>query len=135
MKNNLKKAFGFALLLGIFFSSCTKNSTSAGHQETPEQVVETVFEAAKTGNFDALSNLCDPKGENDGDTKDICDLKNQPSERQKLFKEFFSKGHIEGKANIEGDKAQVNIKFGPDGTKDETFKLIRREGKWYLSGI
>ena len=135
MKKVIKKASGFVLLSGIIFFSCKKSGTSAGNQETPEQTVEAVFEAAKTGNFDLLSGLCDPKGENDGDTKDICDLKNQPAERQKLFKEFFSNGRIEGNASIEGDKAKVKIKFGPDGAKDETFNLVQRDGKWYLSGI
>lgn len=135
MKNSIKKIFGFVILSGIFFSSCNKKTSSNQNQETPEQVVELVFEAAKTKNFDLLTGLCDPQGESDGDVKDLCDLKNQPPERQKLFIEYFSKGGINGKAIIGGDHAEVKIKFGPDGTKDETFKLVRRDGKWYLGSF
>ncbi len=51
---------------------------------------------------------------------------------KKMFKEYFSKGKVVGEATIEGDDAKVNILFGPDGTKEETFNMKKKDGKWYL---
>jgi len=51
------------------------------------------------------------------------------------FATFFSKGKINGNATIEGDKAQVPILFGPDGTKDETMNLVKKDNKWYLQSF
>jgi hypothetical protein len=100
---------------------------------SPTKVTEAVFAAAASGKTDQLASLCDPTGEGDGDTKDICGL-TAGSAKFGEFKEYFAKGKVTGET-ITGDAAEVAILFGPDGTKDETMKLVRRDGKWYLSSF
>ena len=126
------------LIFGLFiFSSCgdgKKDTAAEGvDQSKPEAVLQAVFDAAKTQNFDMLKGLCDPKGESDGDTKRICELSDKDKEQ---FVQFFATGKIVGEATIEGDNAEVKFTFGPEGqTKDETMKMIKRDGKWYLKSF
>jgi len=97
----------------------------------PEEVLQIVFDAATTGDFEALANLCDPLGENDGDTQTICDLSKVETDRESFIK-YFSKGTIAGDAVVNGDSAEVPFLFGPDGDAEETMGLIQRDGTWYL---
>ncbi len=108
-------------------------ATGTVDQSSPTKVTEAVFAAAASGNTDQLKGLCDPKGEGDGDTKDICGM-TAASPKLGEFKEYFAKGKAT-KETITGDAAEVTFLFGPDGTKDETMKLVRRDGKWYLSSF
>ena len=132
-----KKQFFLMLLGGLFLASCnnSKTKSSANIHEDPVKVVETVFDVAKSGNFSLLTDLCDPTGAGDGDTKRICALSSQSKEIQDDFRQTFEKGKVTGAAEISGDEAKVNIRFGPGGNEEETFKLVRVAGKWYLSGI
>ena len=77
-----------------------------------------------------MKNLCDPKNENDGDTRDICQLKDEKI--QKEFVKYFKNGKLNGETQIDGDKAIVPFLFGPNGDKKEEMKLVKRDGKWYL---
>jgi tetratricopeptide (TPR) repeat protein len=103
---------------------------------SPESVVQAIFDAAKSGDFASLKNLCDPLGENDGDTQGICDLATDDTNREE-FVQYFATGRISGDAQIspEGDKAEVPFLFGPDGDREETMGLINRDGQWYLFGF
>ena len=112
--------------------------------ETPEAVMETMFEAAQTGVFDQFGGLCDPQKENDGDTDCICaiDEKYVPhkcSESQKkeinaaTFVEYFKLGKFTGAPEISGDRAKIDFVFGPQGDIEETMYFIRRGNFWYLS--
>jgi hypothetical protein len=124
MKKSLLLLFVFAVLM------CS--NTVIGHevdQSTPEKVVEAVFNAAKSGDIDHLKGLCDPKGENDGDTKRICQLTEADAAE---FMEYFKKGKVNGEAQIDGDKASVPILFGPEGKTKETMIVVKRGDKWYL---
>jgi hypothetical protein len=102
----------------------------------PASVLQAVFDAAQSGDFAALQNLCDPLGENDSDTQMICDLATDNTERAS-FVEFFEKAQINGDAQIslDGSEAEVPFLFGPDGQEEETMKLINRDGNWYLSSF
>jgi len=104
---------------------------SVSEETGPEAVLQIVFDVANTGDFEALGNLCDPLGENDGDTQMICDLSTVETNRES-FIEYFSKGRIAGEAVVNGDSAEVPFLFGPNGDADETMGLIQRGGKWYL---
>lgn len=97
----------------------------------PASVVEAVFTAAQTEDFSVLSSLCDPRGDNDGDTQMICDITDDHEDRD-LFVEYFAPGKIYGEVVIDGDMAQVPFLFGPDGDQEEAMILILRDGKWYL---
>lgn len=97
----------------------------------PVKVVQAIFDAAKNENFAVLASLCDPKGENDGDTRRICSVATD-SKISDEFVLWFSKGKVTGKALIEDDRARVPFVFGPDGKKKEEMNLIKRDGRWYL---
>ncbi len=103
---------------------------------SPESVLQTVFNAAQSGDFASLKDLCDPLGENDKSAQDICDLAVDEINRES-FVEFFAKGKITGNASIspDGGEAEVPFLFGPTGDREETMKLINRDGQWYLYGF
>ena len=101
-------------------------------QSTPKGVAEIIFGAAKSGDYSQLKDLCDAALESDADSKHICDVTTGDDELKANFKEHFSKGTVTGEAVIEGDNAKIDILFGPDGTKKETFNMTKKDGKWYL---
>lgn len=103
---------------------------------SPESVVQIVFDAAKSGDFASLGGLCDPQGENDGDTQGICDMATDDADQEE-FVQYFATGKINGEATISatGDRAEVPFSFGPDGDRDETMELINRNAQWYLFGF
>jgi hypothetical protein len=104
----------------------------------PVSVVEAVFAATQSEDYSSLADLCDPQKQNDIDTQKICDLATDETDRVE-FIAAFGKGKVAGPANIttEGNDqiAEVPVLFGPDGDEEETFKLVQRDGKWYLFGL
>lgn len=107
---------------------------SADLNSTPEAVINTLATAAKSGDHSQLANLCSASVESDGDCKSICALASDPK-KAKEFNEYFSTLIIDGTPEINGDKAKVNIKFGPDASKKETMNMVKADGKWYLSSF
>lgn len=101
----------------------------------PNSVMRALFDAAKSGNLDNLSYLCDPTGSGDGETKEICKMNSMPFEAKKSFIEYFKNGEVIGNPIIIGDEASVDFSFGPNNTKTAQMKLIRLSGKWYLYSI
>ncbi|MDC3252689.1 hypothetical protein OAU25_00380 [Crocinitomicaceae bacterium] len=104
-------------------------------QTSPRWVVEQIFYAASTKNFDVLSNYCDPEGEGDGDTRDICSIAEGSAEMKESFCDYFKDGVVVGSPEIKGDYAEVEILFGPDSEQSETFILVNRRGNWYLFSL
>lgn len=123
---------------GVALPKGTKKEQQPGPDSVdhadPAAVVATLFAAAKSNNSMILSGLCDPKGENDGDTKDICSLTTK-SPKWSEFVEYFQDGSVAGEPSIDGETASVPIKFGPGGARDETVKLVKRDNGWYLSSF
>ncbi|MFQ5434880.1 MAG: hypothetical protein ACE5FD_08385, partial [Anaerolineae bacterium] len=97
----------------------------------PASVLEAIFQSARRGEFSQLATLCDPQGENDGDTTEICTL-TAGSESAASFRDWFATGHITGDVVIDGSRAEIPFIFGPDGDQEETMVLIQRDGRWYL---
>jgi hypothetical protein len=97
----------------------------------PATVLEQVFAAARMEDFGRLADLCDPQGENDGDTETICAITDDHPE-QATFVSQFATGGIIGEARVEGDSAEIDFRFGPNGEWEETMTLINRDGQWYL---
>ena len=130
----MKKIIYLFLISAAALIACNgaSGSGSGGDQTTPTGVANMVFDAAKSGDYSKLKNLCDDSLEPDGDSKKVCGVADGDDEYKKMFKEYFSKGKVVGEATIEGDDAKVNILFGPDGTKEETFNMKKKDGKWYL---
>jgi len=120
----------------------------------PKSVVNAIFYAAQTKDFGILQCLCDPYGQGDGDTKDICSISQVAKQiegyggsvntKKELddFVKMFKSGKISGQVTYEYYKetqyAKVPFLFNhPLGASrsDETMNLVKRHGNWYLSGF
>jgi hypothetical protein len=129
----MKKIICSILITASLLSACNGGgSGKEDGQATPAGVANIIFDAAKSGDYGKLKGLCDASLEPDGDSKKVCEVAEGDQKLKDMFKEYFSKGKVVGDATIEGDNAEVKILFGPDGTKDETFKMKKKDGKWYL---
>ncbi|HYG52522.1 MAG TPA: hypothetical protein VD905_16535, partial [Flavobacteriales bacterium] len=70
-----------------------------------------------------------------GDCKKICTVATASANDQAEFKEWFGNGGVVN-TEIMGDKAEVEIKFGPKGKeKKETMNLVLKDGKWYIKSF
>ena len=116
---------------------------------SPENVMNTIFQAAQTGEVGILKFLLPPYNERtgkipcDGDCIALCNPGNE-SIREELrgnyvtlgdFKEYFSKAKVIGTPSINGDGAKVNFVFGPNLERNETMNMRRIHGKWYLNSF
>ncbi|MBN1993072.1 MAG: hypothetical protein JW953_10240 [Anaerolineae bacterium] len=121
---------------GAYIFAVASDAPVAAPATSPESVVQTIFDAAQSGNFTLLQGLCDPQGENDNDTQTICNWATDETDREEFIK-YFAAGKINGKATInpDGTQAEVPFLFGPDGNNEETMKLVNRNGQWYLFGF
>jgi hypothetical protein len=133
MMTNLKGKIKYLTLLLLFLAKI--NSVKSQSQSDPKLVVLELFKAAQTNDYSKLTGLCDPQGEGDGDVKQICNLQNQPETKRAQFAEQFKKGRVVGDTEIKENFAQVKIKFGKNGKKDETVVLVKRGELWYLFGM
>ena len=97
----------------------------------PASVLMAVFDAAASGDYTNLAGLCDPMGENDGDTALICEITAE-HEMASDFAAYFGNGRINGNLIINGDHAELPFLFGPAGDQDSTMNFILRDGNWYL---
>ncbi len=100
----------------------------------PASVMQGVIDSARFEVYDELAGLCDPLGENDGDTAVICEMTANHPDKDELAN-YFAFAHITGQVTIDGDHAQIPFIFGPDGDQEETMDFILRDGKWYLYGF
>jgi Domain of unknown function (DUF4878) len=101
-------------------------------QKDPEMVMEGIFMAAESGNYSGLDALC--SSDADGDCKMICGIANADAKKKEEFKSYFAKGTVVN-TEINGPKATVEFKFGPDGKKDEKMELVLVKGKWYIQSF
>lgn len=131
----MKKIIYSLLIMSALFSACKGKSGSGDAQSTPAGTANMIFDAAKSGDYSKLKSLCNASLEQDTDSKKICEVPDGDEELKKMFKDYFSKGKVSGDPVIEGDNAKVNILFGPDGTKEETFNMQKKDGKWYVTSF
>ena len=138
------------LLLCICFTSVAQKKFKL-NQKYAKSVVNSIFEAAKSGNYNHLYALCDPNGFSDRDAKRICftaqladtvKAGNATENAERNLEEFddiFKTGKITGEVLYESDGntefAKVPIWYNhPQGESrsNETITLVKRSGKWYL---
>lgn len=100
---------------------------------SPRGLAMTIFGIAKHGNLAELAAVADPV-DADGDAKQIANVSKASAGEQAEFKSVFANAKVVVET-IDGDKAQVEILFGPDATKKETFEMVKRDGKWYLQSF
>jgi hypothetical protein len=126
----MKQLLSIALLTALLFTSC--KSGGGGSQSTPENAAQMIFDAAKSGDYSHLKDLCDESLKPDDDSKMICEVTTGEQKLKDKFKSYFAKGKIVGSATVEGDNAKVKVLIGEEGDKDETFNMAKKDGKWYL---
>jgi hypothetical protein len=102
------------------------------NQDDPEMVMEGIFLAAKSGNYTGLDGICADNA--DGDCKSICSIATADAKKKEEFKSYFSTG-ITTNTELNGSKATVEFKFGPDGKKDEKMELVLVNKKWYIQSF
>ena len=98
-------------------------------QRDPEKILEGIFMAAETGNYEGLENICASNA--DSDCKDICSIASANAKKKEEFKNYFTNGSTIN-TEINGNKATVEFKFGPGGKKRETLNFVLEGGKWYI---
>lgn len=140
--NKLKYPLFFLACL-LFVFSCEradgggkaekKESYKVDHSD-PAKVLQAVFDVAKGADASVLGQLCDPMGQNDSDTRRICDLAGgfEPNDE---FVLYFRNAKLNGGAMTDGKVAHVPFLFGPDGDREESMKMVLRDNKWYLSAF
>jgi len=120
-------------LLVFAFASCGSHAAGKADQSSPKALAESIFAAARSGNFESLAGIA--AADADGDTKEIAALAKADAEKQKSFRDFFAKGTVSGEPKVEGDKAEVPVLVGPDGKMADTFKMTKANGVWSLQGF
>jgi len=97
----------------------------------PINIVEAVLYAARTGDIEVMTNLCDPLLMNDETTENICliELENHVIQR---FRNRFEKAVIVGDVSYEYNFARVNLRGIDDEDEMRTFTLVKRYGNWFL---
>lgn len=128
----MKKIIITCMVLALILTACDSKKTGGADQSTPAGTANIIFDAAKSGDFSKLKGLCDDSLEPDSDSKMVCNVTDGDDKLKTSFKEYFSKGKVVGEATIEGDNAKVKILFGPEGTKEETFNMKKKDARWYL---
>ncbi len=128
---NMKKATSIIVVIAVvMITAC--NGKSSDPQSSPRAVAEAIFDAAKTGNYQGLAALIDTDADND--SRRIAQAATDEA-TQEEFKKYFAKGKVNGEPVVNDDKASVNILFGLDGTNEETFEMVKKDGKWYLQSF
>lgn len=115
-------------ITSTLFIACGE-SKPADAQGNPRDLAQAIFDAAKSGKTEGLAVLIDSDADND--SKMIAQAATDKTIGEE-FRKYFAKGKVKDDPVIIGERASVNILFGPDGTKEETFEMVRKEGKWYL---
>jgi hypothetical protein len=104
------------------------------YNSTPEKVIETIANAAKTSVYEPLQQLCNDAIKTDRDTKRLCSLATDKKGADE-FNQTFASLKTDGVPEITGDNAKVNVTFGPDGKLKETMKMVKVDNKWFLEGF
>jgi hypothetical protein len=139
----------FILLTASVFAQNSK--TYQIDFKDPKSVVNALFYSAQTRDFEVLQCLCDPFGENEGDTRSLCSISSLMAQISEFggnaatqhavnqFVQMYQQGRISGQITFEevdGNKF-ANVPFyhnhlgGPSGS-NESMKLINRYGNWYF---
>lgn len=111
-------------------------------RKTPSGTLMYMIEAARQNKPELLKGLCPPDHTNDGEVDCICGLYpkylpthcEQESEKPltwEVFTEYFRNAVILGE-DVDGNKAEVRFRFGPDGNLGEVMRMVCIKKKWYL---
>ena len=152
MKNSL--ILFFLLVVSLSKAQAQTNNVFVIDFKDPKSVVNALFYSAQKKDFQILQCLCDPFGENDGDTRSLCSMSNlfeQTSEYGgnettqlaiNQFTQMFQTGRISGQITFEESDGlkYANVPFifnhpGGESRSNESMKLVNRYGNWYFSNF
>lgn len=126
------KKIGFLLVAAciVAFTAC---STSVGNG--PEKVVENYLESLKAGKYEKAIDCLDlEKNENEKEQiKMLAEKLKQGNEEQGGLKSYEITS-VEEKEN-EGEvraKVEVTTTYGNGETSDDSYELVKKEGKWKI---
>lgn len=125
----------------LFISLIGSAQTAVIDQSRPENTLNAVFDAAKTGNLESTRALCPPDGiTGDGDVRSLCRMADDDQEVKDEFISLFRNARIEGSITYktwEGNEyCTIDFVFGTeDEMRKETMGLIRINDKWYLASF
>lgn len=130
----------FLMIFGCHNTNLTEKSNSENQKtfepnESPENVMQTIFNAAKTGELGVLQFLLPPygQGDTDNDVERLCNLGREgDSISIEQFKEEFKNAKIVGIPMVSGNEAEVDFVFGHKLERSETMKMQKVGEKWYL---
>jgi hypothetical protein len=127
------RCFSFLPLTFVLLTGCTSDAASKLDQTSPKGLAEGIFAAARGGDLAALAGIAATDA--DGDAKQVAGVGAAEAETQQRFRDHFAKGKVNGDAKVDGDKAEVPILFGPDGTRPETLNMVLVNGVWQLQSF
>ena len=128
----LRAALLFPFVL-LAFQACGAEAAVKADQSSPKALAESIFTAARSGKFAGLEGIAATSAS--AESKDLAGVGKAEAKKQESFREHFAKAKVNGEAKVEGDKAQVPVMCGPDGTKAQTLKMVKVNGVWYLEGF
>src|SRR5690348_9834928 len=119
------------IAISLITAGCGSGARSAEEaQADPAATAETIFYLIQNEKYDALPDLIDESA--DEDARQLADLKNADETTQKQTREYFESASVNGEPVIDGDNATVKVNAGHNGTFEETFEMVKKNGKWYL---
>lgn len=118
-----------AIAIGASLFTACGESQVGDAQSSPRKLAEAIFHAARSGNTGGLADLVDVDA--DIDAKLVAQAASDEGVREE-FVRYFAKSQLKNEPVIDGEKATVDILFGPDGDKEETLEMVKKNGKWYL---
>jgi len=104
-------------------------------QNSPEELVNHIFESAKKSDFSNMRHLIDPYGESKDGVMAMCYIEIASEPKRLDWINNFRAGRIIGEPVIDGDKAALEIAVGPNSDRIQKIQLIRRLDKWYFYDI
>ena len=127
----------FLIYVVLFFSTY---SIAQDFQSSPEALMNEIFRAANERDFENLDKMCLPGNQSDGDSKMICAITDDSDENKAEFVKYFEGAKLNGEINLYQtdsgiDCANVPFHFNhPSGESrsNETMKMMKVDGKWYL---
>jgi hypothetical protein len=128
------RTFAFLPLTFALLAGCGGGATASKiDQSSPKGLADSIFAVARGGDLASLAGVA--SADADGDAKQVAGVGAADASVQKQFRDHFGKGKVNGDAKVDGDKAEVPILFGPDGTRPETLNMVRVNGVWQLQSF
>jgi len=120
------------IVVPFIISSCGSPPRSLEEaQADPTALAETIIYLVQNEKFDALPALVDEEA--DEKTMELVAVKDAGETEQKQTAQYFESGSVNGEPVIDGDRATVKVNLGHKGNFEETFGMVKKDGKWYLS--